>query len=135
MEWEITTSCAYQCGVEYLAWYLNLWSKFQNVIVQIAQLAEIHGCNILCLVNRLCHFHCLWIFLFCSLFVVYIELVWRCKSVLIFFIFTRGNFYVSYLLWGNYCWSSRVKIFAIYYTLTRKVDSHQESWLLCILYL
>lgn len=39
--------------------YLNLWSKFQNVIVQIAQLAEIHGCNILCLVNRLCHFHCL----------------------------------------------------------------------------
>ena len=50
-----------------------------------------------------------------------------------FFIFTRGNFYVSYLLWGNYCWSSRVKIFAIYYTLTRKVESHQESWLLCIL--
>ena len=34
------------------------------LLVQVAQLAEIYGCNILSLDNSLCLFHCLWIFCF-----------------------------------------------------------------------
>ena len=59
LEGEITSCCANRCATEYLARYLNLWSKFQYILVQVAQLAEIYGCNILSLDNSLCLFHCL----------------------------------------------------------------------------
>ena len=58
LEGEFTTSCTNQCASEYLAWYLDLWSKFQYILVQVAQLTEIHGCYILSLDNHLCLFHC-----------------------------------------------------------------------------